>query len=97
MAGPAKQIVQHLMPDDHFVHNPITGEIDVVVGAPVARAIAAGAREAVTLYDGPAKPVEITLASGANLCLGPPLAIYRGRIQRHVPFGIEAASTKRCE
>ncbi len=47
MTGPPKQVVQHLVPDHHFVHHKILGHVDPVARFPMAGAVAARAGEAV--------------------------------------------------
>ena len=96
MAGPADQFVQHLVPDDHFVHDPVSGKENVMVLAPMTGTLAAGTGEAGAFDDRPGEAVEVTGETRARLRFVPPLLVHRRWSQWYVPDWIEAAATQRC-
>jgi hypothetical protein len=95
VAGAVEDVVQHLVPNHHLVHGPVTSKKDVVIGAPVTCTLAAGALEAVPFYDRPTNPVEVSGTAGTGFRLRKPFTIDCRWPERHVPHWVEAASSQR--
>jgi hypothetical protein len=92
MAWPSEEVVEHLVADDQLAHGPIGGDVDLVIGLPVARATAAGAGEAVARHDQPLDAVEVSGQAGTRLRFAPPLPIHCRGLHGSLSRYVEAAA-----
>jgi hypothetical protein len=92
MARPSEEVVQHLVADDHLVHGPVGGDVNLVSGLPVASATAAGAAEAVARHNQPLDAVEISGEAGTRFRFAPPFPIHGRGLHGSLPGDVEAAA-----